>query len=457
MNETSKPSHDAALPVPASAAGTASAPHAGNAAADTPAAASASAAAEAAQLPPLAPAPPDKRGQWLSGVAFALVAIIGVLVVLYAWRLPPFSSAIVSTENALVRGQVTLIGTQLSGYVVEVKVQDFQQVKQGELLARLDDRIYQQRYEQAQAQLAAQQAALANWEQSHRSAQAGVALSEAALANAQAQAGKAVADLGRVTQLVADGSLSLREQDQSRAARAQGTAAVAQAKASLEIAKQSVQTVTVNKLSLQAAVANAQAALKAARVDLDNTRIVAPSDGQLGQVTVRQGAYVNTGAQLMGLVPRHLWVIANLKETQMYHVQVGQSATFKVDALDGAMLTGQVERISPATGSEFSVLPADNATGNYVKVAQRIPVRIKIDAGQALARRLRPGMSVLVSIDTSAVLNETERDDPAGGERAQIAAPVLVGDAPAAAASQAHSGAAQPDARQPAQKDGARP
>ncbi|WP_229219625.1 HlyD family secretion protein, partial [Duganella sp. BJB1802] len=354
---------------------------------------------------PTAPAP-DRRAQILSAIAFSFVALVGVLIVLYAWRLPPFSSAIVSTENALVRGQVTLIGTQLPGYVVDVRVQDFQQVKQGDLLVLIDDRIYQQRYEQAQAQLAAQKAALANWEQARRTAEAGVALNQATLANAEAQAAKSVADLSRVNSLAADGSLSVREQDSSKAAKAQTAAAVSQARASLEIAKQQVQTVVVNKLSLEAAVANATAALNAAKVDLDNTRITAPEDGQLGQVTVRKGAYVNTGAQLMGLVPRQLWVIANLKETQMNGVQVGQSATFKVDALDGALLTGQVERISPATGSEFSVLPADNATGNYVKIAQRIPVRIRIDPGQAKARRLAPGMSVVVSIDTSAVLDD---------------------------------------------------
>jgi multidrug resistance efflux pump len=367
--------------------------------------AAAAAAAAVAAAAPATPAP-NRRGQIISAIAFSAVALIGVLVVLYAWRLPPFSSAIVSTENALVRGQVTLIGTQLPGYVVDVKVQDFQQVKQGDVLALIDDRIYQQRYEQAQAQLAAQKAALENWVQARSTAAAGVLQSQAALANAQAQAARSQADLGRVNALAADGSLSLREQDASKAAQAQTAAAVAQARASLDIARQQVQTVAVNKQSLEAAVANAAAALKAARVDLDNTRIVAPEDGQLGQVTVRKGAYVNTGAQLMGLVPRQLWVIANLKETQMNNVLVGQSATFKVDALDGATLTGQVERISPATGSEFSVLPADNATGNYVKIAQRIPVRIRIDPGQARARRLAPGMSVIVSIDTSSVSND---------------------------------------------------
>jgi len=370
--------------------------------------AAAAAAAAVAAAAPVAPAP-DRRAQIISAIAFSFVALVGVLIVLYAWRLPPFSSAIVSTENALVRGQVTLIGTQLPGYVIDVRVQDFQQVKQGDLLVQIDDRIYQQRYEQAQAQLAAQKAALANWEQARRTAEAGVALNQATLANAEAQAAKSVADLSRVNSLAADGSLSLREQDSSKAAKAQTAAAVSQARASLEIARQQVQSVVVNKLSLEAAVANATAALKAAKVDLDNTRITAPEDGQLGQVTVRKGAYVNTGAQLMGLVPRQLWVIANLKETQMNGVQVGQSATFKVDALDGAQLTGQVERISPATGSEFSVLPADNATGNYVKIAQRIPVRIRIDAGQAKAHRLAPGMSVVVSIDTSATLNDSAK------------------------------------------------
>jgi multidrug resistance efflux pump len=322
-----------------------------------------------------------------------------------------------------VRGQVTVIGTQLSGYVVAVKVQDFQQVLEGDLLVQIDDRIYQQRYEQAQAQLAAQKAALANWEQSHRSAEASILLNQAALANAEAQAVRSVADLKRVEALVADGSLSVREQDQQKAGKAQTAAAVAQARASLEISKQAAQTVVVNKLSLQAAVANAEAALKAAKVDLDNTRITAPSDGQLGQVTVRQGAYVNSGAQLMGLVPRQMWIIANLKETQMNDVRIGQSATFKVDALNGAVLTGQVERISPATGSEFSVLPADNATGNYVKIAQRIPVRIRIDSGQGEAHRLRPGMSVIVSIDTSSVRDDEARKPGAPAQPRPSATP----------------------------------
>ena len=330
-----------------------------------------------------------------------MVALAGVLVVLYAWDLPPFHSTIETTENALVRGQVTIISPQLSGYVVEVTVQDFQQVKQGELLMRIDDRIYQQRLDQARAALAAQKAALANNPQSTASAAATVAQNQAALANAQAQAERAAADLRRVEELAADGSLSARERDSARAARALAASGTAQASAALEISRQSLRSVGVNRDALQAAVANAEAAVQLAQIDLSNTRILAPRDGQLGQVTVRQGAFVNAGAQLTALVPDQMWIIANLKETQMANIRIGQPVRFTVDALNNARLTGIVERISPAAGSEFSVITPDNATGNYVKIAQRIPVRISIDANQELARRLRPGMSVVVSIDAN--------------------------------------------------------
>jgi multidrug resistance efflux pump len=325
-----------------------------------------------------------------------------VLIVLYAWNLPPFHSALQTTENALVRGQVTIISPQLSGYVVEVDVQDYQQVRQGQLLMRIDDRIYRQRLEQAQAQLAAQRAALANFAQTRKTAGATIAQNEAAVANAAAQAQRANADLRRVEELAADGSLSARERDAARATRAQTVAAAEQARAALEIARQNLRTVDVNHASLEAAVANAEAAVRLAEIDLANTQIVAPRDGQLGQVSVRLGAFVNAGAQLTALVPPTMWVVANMKETQMADVRLGQPVTFTVDALNHAALRGHVEQIAPATGSEFSVIVPDNATGNFVKIAQRIPVRISIDPDQALAARLRPGMSVVASIDTRA-------------------------------------------------------
>ncbi|OLF54615.1 HlyD family secretion protein [Pseudomonas chlororaphis] len=346
--------------------------------------------------------PRSLRVRIVSSLGFAAIALSGVLIVLYAWQLPPFSSAVESTENALVRGQVTIIGPQLSGYVFEVPVQDFQFVKEGDLLVRLDDRIYKQRLEQSLAQLAVQKASLANVVQQRNSAEATIKLRQAALADSQAQAHKSTADLRRNQALINDGSVSQRDLDVTRAANAQTVAAVAQAQAQLDIARQDLQTVIVNRGSLEAAVANAEAAVQLARIDLSNTRITAPRDGQLGQIGVRLGAYVNSGAQLMALVPNQLWVIANMKETQMDNVQVGQPASFTVDALAHRKFHGRVQRISPATGSEFALLQADNATGNFVKIAQRVPVRITVDPDQAQSERLRPGMSVVVSIDTAA-------------------------------------------------------
>lgn len=356
---------------------------------------------------PVTSRPSSRRKRIISSVLFGAVALAGVLIVLYAWQLPPFTSPIQSTENAQVRGQTTLISPQLSGYVYEVPVQDFQFVKTGDLLVRLDDRIYKQRLDQALAQLDVQKASLANNLQQRRSAEATIVQRQAQLQNTIAQSRKSSADLRRNQALVTDGSVSKSELDVTRAADAQASAAVAEAKATLQIAREDLQTVIVNRGSLEASVANAEAAIQLARIDLDNTRIVAPRDGQLGQIGVRLGAYVNSGAQLMALVPERRWIIANMKETQMADVRLGQSVSFTVDALDDQTMHGRVQRISPAAGSEFSLLPADNATGNFVKISQRIPVRIIVDDNQPLLERLRPGMSVVVSIDTS-----TEGDVP---------------------------------------------
>ncbi|WP_122555388.1 HlyD family secretion protein [Pseudomonas viridiflava] len=356
---------------------------------------------------PVTSRPSSRRKRIISSVLFGAVALAGVLIVLYAWQLPPFTSPIQSTENAQVRGQTTLISPQLSGYVYEVPVQDFQFVKTGDLLVRLDDRIYKQRLDQALAQLDVQKASLANNLQQRRSAEATIVQRQAQLQNTIAQSRKSAADLRRNQALVTDGSVSKSELDVTRAADAQASAAVAEAKATLQIAREDLQTVIVNRGSLEASVANAEAAIQLARIDLDNTRIVAPRDGQLGQIGVRLGAYVNSGAQLMALVPERRWIIANMKETQMADVRLGQSVSFTVDALDDQTMHGRVQRISPAAGSEFSLLPADNATGNFVKISQRIPVRIIVDDNQPLLERLRPGMSVVVSIDTS-----TEGDVP---------------------------------------------
>lgn len=332
--------------------------------------------------------------------AAAAIGIVGVLVILYAWQLPPFTRHTQFTDNAYVRGQTTFISPQVNGYITEVKVQDFAVVKRGDLLVQIDDRIYNQRVHQAEAQLAMKVAALNNNLQQRKSAEAVIKRNEAALQNAQAQNQKSQADLRRVKNLTADGSLSIRERDAALASAAQGSADIAQARATLETSRQDLQTVIVNRAALQADVENAQAALELAQIDLQNTRIVAPRDGQLGQMAVRLGAYVTAGTHLTSLVPSQRWVIANLKETQLANVHTGLPVRFTVDALNNQAFSGRVESISPATGVEFSAISPDNATGNFVKIAQRIPVRIAVEGNAEQIARLRPGMSVQVHIDT---------------------------------------------------------
>ncbi|WP_297510835.1 HlyD family secretion protein [uncultured Caulobacter sp.] len=327
-------------------------------------------------------------------------AVAAVLVILFVWRLPPFATTLQVTENAYVRGQVTVMAPQVSGYVVEVAVQDFDHVRQGQLLARIDERIYRQRVEQARATLAAREADLSNLDQAERARTAAVAGREAEQASAQAQAQRARADLARIEDLARDGSVSLRERDQAVATLRQTEAAVRQSAAGGEIARQDVRSVAVSREGLKAAAEAARAALRLAQIDLDNTAIRAPRDGQLGEVSVRLGQYVTAGTQLMALVPARLWVTANYKEGQTARMAVGQPVTFTVDALGKRQLRGVVEDLAPATGSEFSVLRPENATGNFVKVAQRIPVKIAISPNQPLAARLRPGMSVVTKVDT---------------------------------------------------------
>lgn len=342
-----------------------------------------------------------QRPSGTATIVLLLLAIAGVLAVLAAWRLPPFATSYESTDNAYVRGRTTVIAPQVSGYVTQVLVRDFEAVRAGQPLVMIDDRIYRQRVEQADAQVAAQSATLANSAQAQRSRAASLVAQDAAVANAEAQLMRAQADMNRVDDLVRDGSVSLREQDQTLAALRQAQAGVKQARAAREIARQDVRTVEVGRGGQQAGVSGAEAARRLAQIDLSNTLVRAPEAGRLSEVGVRVGQYVTAGSQLMFLVPPETWVIANFKEAQTARMTVGQPASFTVDALANARLTGRVERISPAAGSEFAVLKADNATGNFTKVPQRIAVRIRIDPGQALAQRLRPGMSVQARVDTS--------------------------------------------------------
>ncbi|MGB3804068.1 MAG: HlyD family secretion protein [Sphingopyxis granuli] len=370
----------------------------------TPAPAEAPTAPPPANEPAAPAAPPEEgwkpeqsRGRIL---LFGSLVLVGALAILYAWGLPPFRPASQTTDNAYVRGQTTIIAPQVGGYVTEVLVQDFERVKAGQLLVRIDDRIYRERVAQGAASVAAQSANLDNSAQSLRSAEAQVRLQDAATASARAQFARAQADMRRVNELVDAGSVSLRERDQTLAALRQAEAAVRQAEAQRAIAAEQLRSVGVGRGGLEAGVANAKAQRELAGIDLQNSAIRAPRDGRLSEVSVRVGQLVSPGTQLMYLVPERHWVVANFKEAQTANIRVGQSATLRIDALGGAKLKGHVERIAPAAGSEFSIIKPDTGSGNFVKVPQRIAVRIRIDDGQALSKRLGPGMSVVATVHT---------------------------------------------------------
>lgn len=353
---------------------------------------------QVAATPPQGWHPPAKSRATIAVII--VIAIIAIFALLYAWRLPPFAGLSETTDNAYVRGRVTIISPQVSGYVTSVPVQDFTEVRAGQVIATIDDRIYRARVAQAEANVAAQEASLANSSQAQRSRETATLSQDAAIANARAQLDRARADMKRADALVADGSISARERDQTLAAMMAAEAGVRQAAAGRAIGTQDVRTVVVGREGLRASVDAARAQLRLAQIDLDNTIIRAPGNGQLSEVGVRSGAFVAPGTQLVFLVPHDVWVVANFKEGQTHRMAVGQSARFRVDALGGETLTGRVQNVAPAAGSEFAVIKPDNATGNFVKVAQRIAVRIAVDPGQAAARRLRPGMSVEVSVNT---------------------------------------------------------
>lgn len=335
--------------------------------------------------------------------AFALLlGVAGILLVLYAWRLPPFTGTEEITENAYVRGQVTIISPQLAGYIAEVPVKDYEKVKAGQVIIRLDDRIYQQKVKQAEATLHAQQAQIDALEQKLLSAKARISAARAQVGSAETTMKTAQSNFDRSRSLSATGVIAKSTFEQSSSTLEQARAALAQAKANQEVAEQDLAAIAVSREGYDAAVDSARAALELAEIDLSNTRIMAPVDGRLGEVGARVGAYVTAGSQLVAVVPERIWVTANFKETQLQGLTVGKPVSFTVDALGHRKFTGRIESLSPAAGSEFSVLKADNATGNFTKVAQRLPIRIAIDDDQPDIDRLAPGMSVIVSVEKTA-------------------------------------------------------
>ncbi len=305
------------------------------------------------------------------------VILVGILI--FGARKWWFSRSHVSTDNAQVDGHIVPILPKVGGFVAEVRVDENHSVKAGDTLVVLDDRDLRARLAQTEADLAALLATV--------SSRTRVGQAEAAVAQAQAQAVKAVADLARIEPLAIQNVVSQQQLDAARAAAAAAEAQLAAAQAML--------------VGADARVAAARASRDQAALQLSYTRITAPANGVVSKKAVELGQLVQPGQPLMTVVPlEDVWVTANLKETETADVTPGDSADITVDAYKGMHVRGHVESLSPATGAKFSLLPPDNATGNFTKVVQRIPVRIHLDSPMDPVHPLRPGMSVVATIKT---------------------------------------------------------
>ena len=343
-----------------------------------------------------------KASRHIATALALIVGVLGVVGVLYAWGLPPFRASTQTTDDAYVRGQVTTLAPQVSGNIKLVAVQDYQRVAAGDLLIQLDDSSYVQQLASARAQLASAEASLSGTAQDRSIAKSSVESADAAVDSAEAALAGAKADMDRSSQLRERGVVTRSDDEDLQLSYRQATASLRQAKAQAETARQKLAAIDIEERSREAGVQHARAAVSLAQIALDNTRIVAPVDGRLGELSAHLGQYVSAGTRLVTVVPDTIWVVANFKETQLAGLQEGQAVSFTVDALGKARLTGHIESFSPATGSQFSVLGSSNATGNFIKIAQRIPVRISVDANQSAAAKLAPGMSVVVRADAQA-------------------------------------------------------
>jgi membrane fusion protein (multidrug efflux system) len=334
--------------------------------------------------------------------AIAVLALAGWL----GWKWW-FGLSHVGTDNAQVEGHIIPVLPKVGGFVAEVAVTDNQPVKAGDLLVRIDDRDYRAKLAQAEADLAVALASAGREGQTGQAA-AQVAAARAAAAAAHstveqaiAAADKAQKDLERTRGLIAQKMISPQALD---AAESAARAALAQVQASRESAVSAGEQATASGAALRAALAkvdSARAARDLAAIQLADTRIAAPASGVVASKNVEPGQLVQVGQPLLSVVPLDdIWIVANMKETEVRDVKPGQTVVVEVDAYPGQAVRGTVDSISPATGARFSLLPPDNATGNFTKVVQRLPVKIRVKQADDPARLLRPGLSVLVTIAT---------------------------------------------------------
>jgi membrane fusion protein (multidrug efflux system) len=330
-------------------------------------------------------------------IAGLLLCVAAVIVLGAGWTIARSHGA-ASTDNAYVRGDVTSLAPKVAGYITAVEVEDNQAVRAGDVLFRIDDRDFRARLAQATANVEAAQARLT-------SVDAEIQLQQALIRQAEAQRLSNLAEMALATtaserrrQLVDAGFVSRAQLDESDAARSKAEAGVSAASAMVGAQRQRTAVLATQRTAALASVAQAEAARHLAQSDLDNTVVRAPIGGVVGNRQVRLGRLVAPGASLLDIVPlNNLWVVANFKETQLEHVRPGQSARITIDGLPDQVFEGVVDSFAPASGSTFSLLPSDNATGNFIRVVQRVPVKIRF-ASAPLPRQLAPGLSARVQI-----------------------------------------------------------
>jgi membrane fusion protein (multidrug efflux system) len=305
-----------------------------------------------------------------------------------------------STDDAYVGGDITVIAPKVSGIIATIAVADNQPVHAGDLLLSLDDRDQRAALAKAEAAVDAQQASLANLDAHRQLQEAVVAQAQAAIVAASAAETRDRADQERFRILSASSIASVQSFQHADAAFKASQAATQQARAAFDAAERQLDVIASEKRQVEAALAGAVADRDAAKLNLSYTELRAPIDGTIGNRSARIGSYATVGAQLLSIIPaRGLWVDANFKESQLAAMHAGQPATITADAAPGLEFHGRITSLAPATGAEFSILPPENATGNFTKIVQRVPVRIALDSDAAELNPLRPGLSVNVDVD----------------------------------------------------------
>ncbi|MBM6580224.1 HlyD family secretion protein [Microvirga sp. BT689] len=307
----------------------------------------------------------------------------------------------ISTEDAYVQADITILSAKVSGYVQSVAVTNNQSIKAGDLIAKIDDGDYRFALQSARDKLATQQSAITRIGRQIEASRASVAQAQAQIAAAQAEAERAESDYARQQQLARSDYTSRAALENAKAARDRADANVRSAQAALAAAQANVEVLAAQRNEGERLAAELQTSVEKAQRDLSFTEIRAPADGVIGNKAVEVGTYVQPGARLAALVPlTSVHVDANFKETQLASLKVGQKVRIEVDAFPDADIVGTVESVSPASGAVFSLLPPENATGNFTKIVQRVPVRVSVNPEVAQQGLLRPGLSVVVDVDT---------------------------------------------------------